>query len=75
EYQIALDSYIATLGLQQQAQAQATLGRAHLVVFVPPRQALTATAPDRPVEVLKIGVAAFLLWVMGRVLLAALRTP
>ncbi|MEO1533095.1 MAG: hypothetical protein AAFU72_13090 [Pseudomonadota bacterium] len=75
EYQIALDSYIATLGLQQQAQAQATLGRAHLVVFVPPRQALTATAPDRPVEVLKIAVAAFLLWVMGRVLLAALRTP
>ncbi|MEO0427783.1 MAG: hypothetical protein AAF160_10095 [Pseudomonadota bacterium] len=75
EYQIALDSYIATLGLQQQAQAQATLGRAHLVVFVPPRRALTATAPNRAVEVLKISVAAFLLWVMGRVLLAALRTP
>lgn len=75
EYQIALDSYIATLGLQQQAQAQATLGRAHLVVFVPPRLPLTPTAPDRFVAVLKIGVAAFLLWLMGRILLAALRTP
>ncbi|MEM7499348.1 MAG: hypothetical protein AAF371_15325 [Pseudomonadota bacterium] len=75
EYQIALDSYIATLGLQQQAQAQATLGRAHLIVFVPPRRALTSTAPARATEVLKVTVAVFLLWVMGRVFLAALRTP
>lgn len=75
EYQIALDSYITTLGLQQQAQANATLGRAQLVVFVPPRAASAPTAPDRPAEVLQILGLALVLWIMARVLLASLRTP
>ncbi|MEM8595178.1 MAG: hypothetical protein AAGF76_01745 [Pseudomonadota bacterium] len=75
EYQIALDSFIATLELQQTAQARATLGRAHLVVFVPPQTARIATAPDRAVEVLKIGLVSLVLWIMARVLLASLRTP
>lgn len=75
EYQIALDSYIATLQLQQQARAAATLGRAQLVVFVPPRPAVRPTWPNRPVEVLQIAGAALLAWVIGRVLLASLRTP
>jgi capsular polysaccharide transport system permease protein len=75
EYQVALDAYVATLGLRQQARASATLGRAHLVVFVPPREAVTATAPERAREVATVAAVAFALWVIGRVLLASLRTP
>ncbi|MEO1469270.1 MAG: hypothetical protein AAFV86_09445 [Pseudomonadota bacterium] len=75
EYQIALDAYVATLGLRQQARAAATLGRVHLAVFVPPRAPVSAMGPDRAGSVATVGVIAFLLWVVGRILLASLRTP
>ncbi|MEL6335596.1 MAG: hypothetical protein AAFQ88_03000 [Pseudomonadota bacterium] len=75
EYEIALDSYVTTLGLRQKAQAAATLDRAHLVVFVPPQRATTPTAPHRLGAIALVAGIAFLAWVMGRVLLASLRTP
>lgn len=73
-YQIARDMYISTLQLRQSAEANAALGRAELVVFVPPRGAVTATQPDRAMEVLQVFVAALLLWVIVRILLASFRT-
>ncbi|MEL6197644.1 MAG: hypothetical protein AAFT19_07345 [Pseudomonadota bacterium] len=75
EYQIALDSYVTTLALRQEAQASATLGQVHLVVFVPPRSATTATAPDRIGSVAMVFGVAFICWVIARILLASLRTP
>lgn len=75
EYQVALDAYVTTLGLRQNARATATLGRAHLVVFVPPRVATTPTAPARTTEVLTVAGLVLGLWLIGRVLFASLRTP
>lgn len=75
EYAIAKENYVSTLQLRQQAQANATLNQVQLVVFVPPRLPHLAQAPDRPGEVMKIFGLAFVLWLVGRILLASLRTP
>ncbi|MEM6487044.1 MAG: hypothetical protein AAF677_02045 [Pseudomonadota bacterium] len=75
EYQIALDSYVATLALRQQAQASAALARAHLVVFVPPQAAKMATGPDRLEAVLTVATISLLGWVVCRILIASLGTP
>ena len=75
EYQIARDSYISTLEMQQKAKAQATLSMAELVVFVPPRAAITSTEPVRWLEVLLITGGAFLVWLIARIFVASLHTP
>lgn len=75
EYQIARDSYVATLDLRQKARANATLSMAQLVVFVPPRPAIWSIAPLRWLEVLIVFGVAFLIWLIGRILLASMRTP
>lgn len=75
EYAIARENYVSTLQLRQQAEANATLSQVQLVVFVPPRLPVLATEPQRAVEVLQIFGLTFLVWLMGRVLLASLRTP
>lgn len=75
EYQVALDAYVETLGLRTEARAAATLGKVHLAVFVPPQRAAMATGPDRLGETAFVGAVAFLLWVVGRILMASLRTP
>lgn len=73
-YQIARDTYVATLQLKQAAEAAATLRSAELVVFVPPRSARVATLPDRPLELLKVFGVALAFWLIGRILLASFRT-
>ncbi|MDT8345866.1 MAG: hypothetical protein RQ752_15675 [Thermohalobaculum sp.] len=75
EYQIARDSYISTLELRQKARANATLGMAQLVVFVPPRPAVWSTEPLRWLAVLIVLGAAFLIWLISRIMLASMRTP
>jgi capsular polysaccharide transport system permease protein len=73
-YVIARDTYVSTLALKQEAEANATLGQAELVVFVPPRAPTFSTLPDRPVEVLKVFAVAFMIWLIVRILIASLRT-
>lgn len=75
EYEIARDSYITTLEMRQQARANATLSMAQLVVFVPPRPAVWSIEPLRWLEVLIMFGAALLIWIIGRILLASIRTP
>ncbi|MBK0399981.1 hypothetical protein H0I76_12335 [Limibaculum sp. M0105] len=75
EYLIARDIYISTLELRQKARSNATLSMAQLVVFVPPRPAVWSIEPVRWLEVLIVFSAAFLVWLIGRILLASLRTP
>lgn len=72
DYLIARDSFIATLQLRQQAEASAALGRAQLVVHVPPLRPTISTAPDRPLEVLLVFGGALAIWVIGRIFLASL---
>ena len=73
-YLIARDTYVSTLQLKQAAEANATLGQAELVVFVPPRAATMSTVPDRPLELLKVFAIAFMTWLVLRILLASLST-
>lgn len=72
-YVIARDTYVSTLALRQEAEANATLGQAELVVFVPPRLPTHSLRPDRPLEVLKVFAIAFAAWLVLRILLASLR--
>jgi capsular polysaccharide transport system permease protein len=74
QYQFARDTYIQTLNLRQQAQANATLNQAQLVVFVEPRTPTKSIDPNRPWEVALIMVFAFLVWVIVRVFMASLAT-
>lgn len=71
-YEIARDTYVATLGLRQEAEAAVTLGQTELVVFVPPRSADVAVEPRRALETLTIFGAAFALWLILRILLSSL---
>ncbi len=72
QYEFARDSYIQTLNLRQQAQANAALNQAQLVVFVEPRTPTKSIDPNRLWEVALIIVFAFLIWVIVRVFMASL---
>jgi len=74
EYEFARDTYIQSLNLRQQAEANATLNQAQLVVFVEPRLPMRSIDPDRPYEVGLVFVIAFLAWVILRVFIASLTT-
>ena len=74
QYEFARDTFIQTQNLRQQAQANATLNQAQLVVFVEPRTPTKSIDPDRPWEVALIVVFAFLIWVIVRVFMASLAT-
>jgi len=74
QYEFARDTYIQSQELRQQAQANATLNQAQLVVFVEPRTPTKSTDPDRLWEVALIVVFAFLIWVIVRVFMASLAT-
>ncbi|MEM6905890.1 MAG: hypothetical protein AAF568_08360, partial [Pseudomonadota bacterium] len=75
EYEIEVESYIATLELRQNSRATATLSQVHLVVFVPPKLPALSTAPDRPLEILIVGLIALGIWLVVRIFMASLRTP
>lgn len=74
QYEFARDTYIQSLDLRQQAQANASLNQAQLVVFVEPRTPTKSTDPDRLWEVGLVVVFAFLIWVIVRVFMASLAT-
>ncbi len=74
QYEFARDTYIQSQELRQQAQANATLNQAQLVVFVEPRTPTKSTDPDRLWEVALIVVFSFLIWVIVRVFMASLAT-
>lgn len=75
QYQIARDTFVSTLELRQQAQANAELSRVQLVVFVTPRRPILSTMPIRWLEVLKYTGIAFAIWLVLRIFTASLRTP
>ena len=74
QYEFTRDTFIQSQNLRQQAQANATLNQAQLVVFVEPRTPTKSIDPDRPWEVALIIVFAFLIWVIVRVFMASLAT-
>lgn len=74
QYELARETYIQAQNLRQQAQANAALNQAQLVVFVKPRTPTKSIDPDRPWEVALIVVFAFLIWVIVRVFMASLAT-
>ncbi len=72
DHQVARETYVAALQLRQQAEAFATLGRPELVVFVPPRPAMTAILPKRATEIAIVFAVSFAVWLIGRILWASL---
>ena len=74
QYEFARDTFIQSLNLRQQAQANATLNQAQLVVFVEPRTPTKSIDPDRPWEIGLIVLFSFLIWVIVRVFMASLAT-
>jgi len=74
QYELARDTFIQTQNLRQQAETNATLNQAQLVVFVQPRTPTKSIDPDRLWEVGLVTVFAFLIWVIVRVFMASLAT-
>jgi|GEM_PF-3393176 len=70
---IARQSYVSISNLRLQAQANAALTQAQLVLFVPPRPPLKATEPNVAVEILKVFAVFFFIWLVGRILLSSIR--
>lgn len=73
-YDIARQTYVNTFQLKQQAEANAALNQAQLVVFVKPRLPTRSIDPNRPLEIGIFFGIVFLGWVAVRVFLAGLAT-
>ena len=73
-YEFARQTYLDTFNLKQQAETNATLNQAQLVVFVQPRLPQTSIDPDRPLQIGIFFGVIFLVWLSIRIFLAGLKT-
>ncbi|MEM7268014.1 MAG: hypothetical protein AAF401_02045 [Pseudomonadota bacterium] len=74
EVGFARENFIRTRQLKQEAEADAALNQAQLVVFVQPRLPTLSTDPDRVTQVAIIAAFAFLIWLAIRIFMASLTT-